>query len=215
MSKSNQDNTTAKTLKIGVTGGAGSGKTFVCNYLKKLGLNVISSDDLARRAVEPGMPAHEKIVNHFGQSVLLHNGTLDRAKLRGMITEDKAARTALERFVHPQIDELIKLEILRAQRQGERFLLLEVPLLFELGIQGRFDLIVLVSAERELRIQRLMQRDNVERREAEALLNVQLPDAHKNQQVNYVIKNNGSLEELKDRVAIFHKELIKNMQKKN
>ena len=214
MSKSKQGHTSAEMLKIGITGGAGSGKTFVCNHLKELGLNVISSDDLARKAVEPGRPAHEKIVRHFGQEVLLPNGTLDRAKLRRMITKDKAARTALEHFVHPQIDELIKLEMLRAQRQGERFLLLEVPLLFELGIQGRFDVIVLVSAERELRIQRLMQRDHVERREAEELLNVQLPDVHKVEQADYVIKNDGSLDELKDKIEILHRKLIKNMQEK-
>ncbi|MBU0987585.1 MAG: dephospho-CoA kinase [Proteobacteria bacterium] len=202
-----------KTLKIGVTGGAGSGKTCVCNRIKELGLNIISADDLAKKAVAPGAEAYKNIVGYFGQKILNSDGTLNRLKLRRIIIKDETARSALECFIHPQITMLMEQEIVQAEQRGERFVLIEVPLLFELGIQDRFDRVVLVSAPHELRVQRLMERDGVSRIEAKALLDVQLPDAQKIEQADYVIKNNGSREQLKKNIDLFYEDLIKNIKK--
>jgi dephospho-CoA kinase len=190
------DTTTTDTLKIAVTGGAGSGKTSVCNRLKELGLKVISSDTLARKVVAPGGAAYQKIVQHFGKKILLPDGHLNRHKLRQIIINDDASRAALERCIHPEITKLVQLNIAQAQQDGERFVLIEVPLLFELGIQDQFDIVLMISAARELRIQRLMERDNVTRNEAEDLINVQLPDDEKEKQADFIIKNNGSMDQL-------------------
>jgi dephospho-CoA kinase len=197
---------TTDTLKIAVTGGAGSGKTAVCNRLKELGLKVISSDMLAREVVAPGAPAYQKIVQYFGEKILLADGHLNRQKLRQIIINDDAARAVLEHYMHPEINKLVQLRTFQAWQDGERLVFIEIPLLFELGIQDQFDVVVMISAERELRIQRLMKRDGVLRNGAEDLIDVQLPDDEKERQADFVIKNNGTVEQLRRAIDLFFQE---------
>lgn len=183
-------------LKVAVTGGAGSGKTTVCNRLKELGVKVISSDALAKEAVAQGSLAHEKIVNYFGKKVLLNDGNLNRQELRSIIITDDVARLALERFIHPEISRLMHLRIAQAEQDGDPVLLVEVPLLFELGMAEQFDVVIVVSADHELRVKRLMDRDNVSSDEAENLINVQMPQAEKVERAEFVLENNGSKDQL-------------------
>lgn len=196
------------TLKIAVTGGAGSGKTSVCSRLKTLGLRCISSDTLAKDVVARGTPAYEKVVQYFGNAVLLNDGRLNRRKIRQIITKNDAARTVLEQCLHPEINKLIQLKVTQARQDGERFVLIEIPLLFELGIQDQFDIVIMVSADRDLRIQRLAKRDGVSKDEAKNLINVQLPDDKKKKQSDVVITNNGSVEQLIHSVDQFYKKLV-------
>jgi dephospho-CoA kinase len=185
-----------KVLKVAVTGGAGSGKTTVCNRLKELGVKVISSDALAKEAVAQGSLAHEKIVNYFGKKVLLNDGNLNRQELRSIIITDDVARLALERFIHPEISRLMHLRIAQAKQDGDPVLLVEVPLLFELGMAEQFDVVIVVSADHELRVKRLMDRDNVSRDEAEDLINVQMPQAEKVERAEFVLANDCSKDQL-------------------
>lgn len=185
-----------KVLKVAVTGGAGSGKTTVCNRLKELGVKVISSDALAKEAVAQGSLAHEKIVNYFGKKVLLSDGNLNRQELRSIIINDDVARLALERFIHPEISRLMHLRIAQAEQDGDPVLLVEVPLLFELGMAEQFDVVIVVSADHELRVKRLMDRDNVSRDEAEDLINVQMPQAEKVERAEFVLANDCSKDQL-------------------
>ncbi|MGD9245943.1 MAG: dephospho-CoA kinase, partial [Desulfobacterales bacterium] len=167
--------TIKKVFKVAVTGGAGSGKSLVCNRLKELGIKIISADTLAREAVAPGSTAHEKILKHFGASVVLSDGTLNRQMLRRIIVNNPTARLTMERFIHPEISKLMQQKMSDAKQHGDRVVAVEVPLLFELGMEEQFDLVVVVSADRKLRVKRLMKRDNVSRDQAEELLNVQMP----------------------------------------
>jgi dephospho-CoA kinase len=185
-----------KVLKVAVTGGAGSGKTTVCNRLKELGVKVISSDALAKEAVAQGSLAHEKIVNYFGKKVLLSDGNLNRQELRSIVITDDVARLALERFIHPEISRLMHLRIAQAKQDGDPVLLVEVPLLFELGMAEQFDVVIVVSADHELRVKRLMDRDNVSRDEAEDLINVQMPQAEKVERAEFVLANDCSKDQL-------------------
>ena len=185
-----------KVLKVAVTGGAGSGKTTVCNRLKELGVKVISSDALAKEAVAQGSLAHEKIVNYFGKKVLLNDGNLNRQELRRIVITDDVARLALERFIHPEISRLMHLRIAQAEQDGDPVLLVEVPLLFELGMAEQFDVVIVVSADHELRVKRLMDRDNVSRDEAEDLINVQMPQAEKVERAEFVLANDRSKDQL-------------------
>ena len=202
--------TVFKVLKVAVTGGAGSGKTSVCNRLKELGVKAISSDALAREAVAPGSTAHAKIVNYFGEKVLLGDNTLNRQMLRRIIITDEGARFALERFIHPEISKLIQRKMAQAEKEGDRIVLIEVPLLVELGMEDQFDVIVLVSADHGLRVQRLMDRDNVSRDEAEGLLNVQMPDEKKVELATFVLTNDGTKEQLIRSVDLLYKKKFKN-----
>ena len=200
-------------LKIAVTGGAGSGKTSVCNRLKQLGLNVISTDVIAREVVSPGMPVYEAIVTHFGRQFLSSDGTLDRKRLRRLITSDKRQKQALDRLIHPEILRRMRLEIESAVHRGEPVVLVEIPLLFELGLAGEFDFVVMVAAAHEQKIKRLMARDQVSRQDAEALLQTQLQDGEKIKQADFVVKNDGSLQGMISEVGRLFKVLNKKMKK--
>ena len=200
-------------LKVAVTGGAGSGKTSVCNRLKQLGLSVISTDVIAREVVSPGMPVYEAIVTHFGRQFLSSDGTLDRKRLRHLITSDKRQKQALDRLIHPEILRRMRLEIESAVHRGEPMVLVEIPLLFELGLVGEFDFVVMVAAAHEQKIKRLMARDQVSRQDAEALLQTQLQDGEKIKQADFVVKNDGSLQGMISEVGRLFKVLNKKMKK--
>jgi len=156
-------------LKVAVTGCAGSGKTSVCNRFKELGVKVISSDVLAREVVAQDSTAYNKIINYFGKRVLKKDGGLNRRMLRRIIINDNIAKKALESFVHPEIIKLMHSQMIKAEKDGNHVVLVEVPLLFELGMEDRFDVVIAVIADRKLRVKRLMDRDDVSREDAEAL----------------------------------------------
>jgi len=198
-----------KTIRVAVTGGAGSGKTSVCNILKKMGAQVVFSDVIAREVVSPGTTAYKNIINFFGKGVLEENGFLNRKLLRSIITNDDSARKAIEKIVHPEIIKLIQLKMNNAEKDVERFVFVETPLLFELCLENLFDLVITVSADYELRIERLMCRDKVSRYDAEALFSLQMPEEEKIKRAELVIKNNGSIEQLIKSVEILYSELIR------
>jgi len=201
--------TKKKVLKVAVTGGAGSGKTSVCNRLKELGVKVISADEMARKAVAPGSEALTKIIRYFGNTVLLADGTLNRKMLRRMITDDDDARLTLERFLHHEITKMIQKNVVCAEKKGCRIVVIEVPLLFELGMKEKFDWVVVVSADKGLRVKRLMERDQTSRDAAEDLINVQMPDEEKIVRADYVVSNEGSMEKLLASVDVLFKDLNK------
>jgi dephospho-CoA kinase len=201
-------------LKIAITGGAGSGKTSVCNRFIELGIKVLNSDTLARKAVTTGSPAYEKIVNHFGREVLLSNGTLNRQMLRNIIIKDDNARIALEKITHPEITKLMNQKIAQAEKDGDDIVLVEVPLLFELGMENHFDLVIVVSADHKLRVKRLMDRDDISHDEAKDLINVQMPEEEKVKRTEFVIINDNTKEQLIKSVDLLHKKIIKNFHKK-
>lgn len=195
-------------LKVAVTGCAGSGKTYVCNRFKELGVKVISSDVLAREVVAQDSPAYNKIINYFGKKVLTKDGSLNRRMLRRIIINDNVAREALESFVHPEIIKLMHSQMIKAEKDDNHIVLVEVPLLFELGIEDRFDVVIAVVAGRKLRVKRLMDRDDVSREDAEALLNYQLPDEDKARRADFVIKNDGSFARTIRSVDHLYKDLV-------
>lgn len=201
--------TKRKVLKVAVTGGAGSGKTSVCNRLKELGVKVISADEMAREAVAPGSEALTKIIRFFGEKVVLSDGTLNRKILRRMITDDDDARLTLERFLHNEITNLIQKNVVCAEKEGCRMVVIEAPLLFELDMKDRFDRVVVVIADKELRVKRLMERDQTSRDAAENLINVQMPDEEKIGRADYVVWNEGSMEKLVESVDVLFKNLTK------
>ena len=195
-------------LKVAVTGCAGSGKTSVCNRFKELGTKVISSDVLAREVVAQDSPAYHKIINYFGKKVLKKDGSLNRRMLRRIIINDNIARKAIESFVHPEIIKLMHSQMIKAEKHGNHVVLVEVPLLFELSLEDRFDVVIAVIAGRKLRVKRLMDRDDVSREDAEALLNYQLPDEDKARRAEFVIKNDGSFARMIRSVDHLYKDLV-------
>lgn len=202
-----------RTVMLAVTGGVGSGKSLVCNRLKERGIPVLSADELARDAVNPGTAAYEKIVSRFGTEILLPDGSLNRSKLRRIITYDSDAKSALESFIHPEVIRQMLAHFDAARQKKESVVVVEVPLLFESGLAGYFDYILTVKVDKERRIERLMARDGVSRQEAESLMRIQMPEAQKVEQSDFIIDNNGSQEEIDTAVDRFYHELMRTAKK--
>ena len=203
-------------IKVAITGSAGSGKTLVCNRFKRLGLDVIFLDALAREAVAPGSVALQKIVGHFGERVLSPSGTLNRKVLRQIMINDAQDRKIIERFIHPRITELMNQQVSEVEKRGETLILVEVPLLFEKKIEKQFQVVILVVADQDVKVKRLIDRDNISHRDALGLLNVQMTDDQKRDRADFVITNNGSRDEVFQSVdRIFQRFQAKREQKKD
>jgi len=200
-------------LKVGVTGGAGSGKSAVCERLRALGLMVLNTDLLARIVVAPGSEGFAQIRSCFGARVLLPDGSLNRALLRREITEDRAVRRCLENIIHPKIIERIEAEMATAVVEGCTVVFVEVPLLFEAGWSDYFDAVVMVSADEKIRVARLMARDQTSRSEALSLVRIQMSDREKIQRSDFVIKNEGSPKQLDVAVERFFNRFRQKYQK--
>ena len=188
-------------LVVGITGGIATGKSTVSEMLKELGSPLIDFDELARRVVEPEKPAWKQIVEYFGKDVLLEDNTLNRKKLSEIVFSDLEKKKMLERFVHPRIYEEFIKEINRIVKEDpDAIIQVAVPLLIELNQQYRFHKIVVVYASRETQIRRLMKRDNISREQAENILKSQLPIDEKVGYADFVINNEGSIEETRKQV---------------
>lgn len=194
--------------KIGVTGSAGSGKSVACRRFGELGLPVLSADELARQAVMPGMPAYESIVDCFGREVLAADGMLNRPLLREMIVKDSTVKKRLEGFVHPEVFALMQKGIDDAERGGHPGVVVEVPLLFELGMESMFDFTILISTSHDIQVRRLASRDGVSVAQAEGLINIQMPVEEKMKKADLVISNHGRLADLLAAVDQVYKKMI-------
>jgi dephospho-CoA kinase len=192
-------------VKLGITGGVGSGKSLICEHLAEKGITIVKTDDLARKAVLPGTLAYSLIVSRLGNQVVTGDGHLDRRRLREAITHDPGKKAALEKIIHPEVFRLMVEAYEAARQQGDEIVAVEVPLLFEVGMEGLFDDTLLVCADRDVRIRRIMARDQVTRDQAEALIGIQMPDEEKRKRAGYVIENNGSVEKTRQAVDRFYK----------
>ncbi|MDX9787735.1 MAG: dephospho-CoA kinase [Desulfobacterales bacterium] len=185
-----------KPVTIAVTGNAGSGKTVVCGRFKALGVPVIFSDALAREVVMPGSAVLSRISERFGDELLTPDGSLDRSAMRRLMLQDDQARRDLEALLHPEIISLMRARIRQAGKEGARVVMVEVPLLFEGNAASFFDRVLLVTADNARQVTRLVARDRVSDADAHALLGAQMPDDQKRERSDFIINNNGSIEEL-------------------
>lgn len=186
---------------VGVTGGIASGKSTVTSSFARLGVPVIDTDELAREVVQPGTPAIKAIQAQFGSSVIHGDGHLDRAAMREIIFADATARAALEAIVHPAIRALAET---RVQSLEQPYALLVVPLLIEKGWDEFVDRILVVDVAEETQKQRLMQRDGLNCKQVEAILQSQSDRSTRLAKADDVINNEGNPDSLNQTVASLH-----------
>lgn len=194
-------------LRIGLTGNAASGKSTVARLLAEHGMPVIDADQLAREAVAPGSPALAAIAARFGPTVLGPDGALDRAAMRRLVFADADARHALEAIVHPEVARLRAMRLDTLAHAGTPLVVLEIPLLFEAGLTGEVDVVVLVDAPADVRRRRLQETRGLSRAEADALMDAQAPPAAKRSRADYIIDNEGMPASLDARVRTLATEL--------
>ena len=187
-------------LLVGLTGNIASGKSTVARMMVERGATLIDSDELARRAVERDTPAFRQIVRRWGSEVLASDGTLDRGALRRQVFGDPSQLEELNRIVHPEVLRLRDRETAHARERGERVVICDIPLLFEVNAVEEFDRIVLVDAPRPLRLERLVRDRGLQETEAMEMIASQMPAELKRARADYVIDNDGTRSALQRRV---------------
>ena len=188
-------------LVVGVTGSIACGKSAVTEMLEEKGAPLIDFDRIAREVVEPGTKALEQIVEYFGRQVLSEDGTLDRSKLSKIVFGDLEKRKKLESFTHPPIYEAFFQQVNAiAAKDPQAIIQVAVPLLIELNLQFLFDRIIVVYLSPEEQIRRLAARDGISEEEASTQISSQLSPEEKLPFADFVIRNDGSLEETREQV---------------
>ncbi|PLR98268.1 dephospho-CoA kinase [Bacillus sp. T33-2] len=184
-------------LVIGLTGGIASGKSTVSNMLIDMGLTVIDADIEARNAVEKGEKAYKEIVHHFGQDILAEDGTIDRGELGAIIFHDEQKRLLLNSIVHPAVRERMLIKKQNAEQQGEKAVIMDIPLLFESRLTYMVDKTIVVFVDQDTQLERLIKRNGFTEEEATARIAAQMPLSEKVKLADAVIDNNGTIENTK------------------
>ncbi|ORI95154.1 dephospho-CoA kinase [Leuconostoc mesenteroides] len=195
-------------LTIGLTGGIATGKSIVSALLRQAGFPIVDADIVAREVVEPGTPTLEKIKLAFGPGII-DNGVLDRRKLGQIVFEDGAQLKKLNDIMQPAISSAMADKINFWRLQNVPILVLDVPLLFERDYDKNksVDKIIVVTASKEIQLFRLENRDQLSNMEARNRVKAQLPMSQKIARADYVIDNNGRIEDLQEQVTVLIKKI--------
>jgi len=185
---------------VGLTGGIASGKSAVAAILRRLGAAIINADELSREVVRPEQGAWEEIIKTFGPDILQEDKTLDRRKLRKIVFDNPEARKKLEAIIHPRVRALAERRISELAAAGSSVIVYEVPLLFEAQIHLWLRPVILVACDLETQKKRLLERDHLTEFEAQQHLDAQMSLEEKRKLADYVIENDGTLEELEQGV---------------
>jgi dephospho-CoA kinase len=192
---------------IGLTGGAGSGKSTVSAMLKELGATVVDADQAAHAAYEPGSPGFESVVREFGAEYV-RDGRIDRTRLGELVFHDDAARGRLNAIVHPLVREWMAARTAEAIERGAEVVVQDVPLLFENGLQGLYSTTVLVYVPEALQLRRLVEGRGLGEARALAMIASQMPIEEKRELAAHVIDNRGSRDETRDQVERIWREAL-------
>ncbi|MGY1916346.1 dephospho-CoA kinase [Blastococcus sp. SYSU DS0973] len=192
-------------LRIGLTGGIGSGKSTVARLLAERGALVVDADRIAREVLEPGTPGLAAVADEFGDGVLAPDGSLDRGALAAVVFSDETARRRLDGLVHPLVRK--RSAELIAAAPADAVVVNDVPLLVETGQAGSYDLVLVVDTDVETRVARLIERGLAEA-DARARIAAQATDEQRRAVADVVIDNSGTLEQLTEQVDRFWAERI-------
>lgn len=193
-------------LRIGLTGGIGSGKSVVAGLFAELNVPVIDADVITRSLVEPGQPALSLIATELGERFITAAGTIDRPGLREYIFSNDDARTKLESILHPLVYESIQV-----QTQGliDPYCIIVIPLLIEASQQSLVDRVLVVDAPEEICIDRVMARDNSTRETVEKIMKTQLDRESRLGHADDIIVNDKDIETLRQEVVRLHRQYLK------
>lgn len=174
--------------KIGITGGIGGGKSIVCEVFKLLGVPVYHADDEARDLQHSNYQIRSSLIQLFGESIYTPEGLLDRKKLAGLIFTDKELIGRVNQIIHPVVRE--NFSVWADKHADEEYILYEAAILFESGYYKDLDLNILVVADEDIRIKRVIQRDNSTEEAVRQRINNQMPDEEKMKIADFILENN-------------------------
>jgi len=191
-------------LRVALTGGIGSGKTAVTDYLSSLGVVILDADQFAHEVTARGEEAVDEIAKILGPAVLGPEGDLDRATVRKLVFADPEKRAALEAIVHPRVRQKMNEA---AKRANTPYVIFSIPLLIETGQAENFDHVVVVETPRELRAKRVLERSGLDQDAFSAIDDAQASDAARRRAASDIIRNDGSLQSLYAQVDALHQRL--------
>ena len=197
-----------KTLKVALTGGIASGKTLVSDLLGIYGCHIVDLDIIAREVVLPGTEGLKELIEIFGKSILLTDGTLNRKHLRDELYKKGRNRALIEQILHPKILQKMKTSMDECQKG---VMVVVIPLLVEKNLWEPFDRAIVVDCEIETQLSRLISRENIDKEKAEVMLMAQASREQRLQLNDYlptdVIENNSQISDLKEKVANLNQKL--------
>jgi len=188
-------------LRIGLTGGIGSGKSAAALLFSARGAPIIDTDEIARALVEPGQPAYDEIIKSFGGDILDGNRRIDRDKLRERVFDNAAERQRLEAILHPRIREVVRAKIADLDSP---YCIVVVPLLIESGFDDLVDRVLVVDANENLQIQRTVTRSGLSEPEIRKIMSAQATRAQRLQRADDVIEDNADRKHLEKEVERLH-----------
>ncbi len=197
-------------LKIGLTGGIGSGKTAVSEQFHRLGINIIDTDIISRELVNHNPAVLKKIVEIFSDKVLDAKGAVDRKKLAQIVFSNKEQKQQLENILHPAIRNEVNQQIqsFSLLNTPPEYIIIVIPLLLETGFTDLIDRILVVMAEQNIRVERIKQRDNRTMGEIHAIINSQVNDDNRIRAADDIIENNNNIKDLESQVRQLHKKYL-------
>lgn len=190
---------------VGLTGGIASGKSTVSKTLRQLGAAICDADKIAKELQEAGTEVWQEITHTFGPDILLNDGSLNRQALGEIVFNDNDARQKLDSIVHPKVMERVNMVIAES---NARVVIVDAPLLIEAHMTAMVDEVWVVSVSEQLQLKRLMQRNNLDEREALARLRSQMPLSDKLKYADKVIDNSGSIEQTRQIVGHLWQDLM-------
>ena len=193
---------------VGLTGGVATGKTAVSQVLREEGAYIIDADRIARELVQPHKPAWNEVIRAFGKEILQEDKSIHRKELADKVFADPEQRKVLNRILHPRIKEEIARRVREiGQKDPDAIVVIDAPLLVELGMHHDVDRLIVVTSTQTQQMERLKKRDGRNTQEALGLLSSQMPVEEKEKLADFVVRNEGSLEEMKKRAKEVFKEL--------
>ncbi|MFH1775476.1 MAG: dephospho-CoA kinase [Chloroflexota bacterium] len=185
---------------IGLTGGIGSGKSTVAQFLAELGAVIIDADKVGHEALESGSEIWREVVAAFGRQVLTPSGDIDRRKLGEMVFASPEALSRLNRIMHPRMYDMVAAQLDEHRRRGDRVVVLEAPLLLEGGWTPLVDEVWVTVAAEDTVLKRLKERSGLSEEDSLARIRSQLPAAERTRRADVLINTDGDLSELRARV---------------
>lgn len=197
-------------LKVALTGGIATGKSYVLERFRAHGAPTIDADLLVHQALAPGAAAAQAVRSRFGPDVLDHGGAIDRRKLGAIVFADPAARRDLEAILHPAVyDEIVRWFRDLETRAAATLAVADIPLLFETGREAAFDKVIVIACDPALQVRRIVARDGISEKEARQRLSAQLPIAEKIGRADFVIRTDGVKEETDRQVRDVYEALLR------
>ncbi len=196
-------------LKVGLTGGIATGKSFILSVFRELGCEVIDADLVAHQVMEPGRPAFDEIVAHFGEDVIGHDGKLDRGRIGALVFADRAQREKLNSIVHPRVFEAQAEWFSEIEgRNPDAIAVVDAALMIETGSWRRFDKLIVAWCAPELQLQRLIQRNSLTEEQARARIAAQMPSDEKLKFADYAIDTSRGFADTRSQVEAVYRQLL-------